>query len=188
MKKNKSFLKKLTFTLISLSLLITVFTALAVSAETPIKTVGETVDIEKAFSGYTVQETAAGSDEYVGDYQYTVYYDTKKGEVTSGYGGTPVVVYTVNHPSVKRIGTDSNEKIISSMLDRGYVVIVLDYLENEKASGSALENSTQLFMRQFCFRKDNLVTDTKVLPSGYFRDIFHAPSDTTCFLIRYSGR
>ena len=155
--------------------------AVASFATDSIETVGEMIDIKAAFSEYLVQDTVRTEDAgYVGDMQYTVYYDKSKGTVKTGYEGTPVVIYTINHPGVERLGTDSNETIIQSMLDRGYIVIVLDYLNNSKAVAPAMDWSTQTFRTSVIEGK--ILTNTSVFPSGKYRESFVAPSGCNVLL------
>ena len=175
MKANKKTVKKLSFIIIAIALLVISVSAVMVSASDGIEVVGEMVDIKNNFdAGYLVQDTARASDNYVGDYQYTVYYDQSKGDVKTSYFGTPVIVYTINHPAIERIGTDSNEKIIKSMLDDGYVVIVVDYLGNYDAVGYNLEISVQKF--RYKVYNGDILTNTDVFPSGLYRENFLVPS------------
>ena len=182
MENKKKALKKLSLSLIFVLLLTVAVMAIAASAEDPILHIGEMVDIENNFSEYLVQDTAKGEDEYVGEYQYTVYYDVEKGEIKAGYHGTPVIIYTVNHPAVDRVGTDSNVEIIDSMLERGYVVVVMDYLNNYDAVGNDLDNSAQLFRRDFAFGYGKMITNEEVFPSGEYRENFLVPSGCNVLL------
>ena len=119
MKAKKKFGLKISVCLLAVLLLAISITVIMASASETIEVVGEMVDIKTKFSSYLVQDTIRKDDGgYVGDHQYTVYYDTSKGAVKTGYEGTPVIIYTINHPGIDRIGTDDNETIISSMLER----------------------------------------------------------------------
>ena len=173
MKNTTQKIKRISFLLVAVIVLTASVFAVMSSAAESIETVGEMVDIKANFSQYQVQDTVRSSDEYVGDYQYTVYYDTSKGVVTSGYNGTPVIVYTIN-TGVDRVGTDSNTKIIESMIGQGYVVIVLDYLGNQDAVGYNLEISVQKF-RYKLYNKE-ILTNKDIFPSGLIRDNFLVPS------------
>ena len=176
MKNEKKSIKRISLLVVSMLLLVVSAFAIMTSASESIEVVGEMVDIEAKFSAYRVQDTVRTSDEYVGDYQYTIYYDTSKGEVVTNYLGTPVVIYTVNHPAIERIGTDSNETIIGSMLDRGYVVVVLDYLNNYDAKGIALEYSAQQFRLDLVYGYGKVFTNTDVFSKGNYRENFLVPS------------
>ena len=175
MKARKTTVKKLSLFVIAISVLaLLVGTVMVVTAEENGQQVDEMVEIKEAFADYLVQDTVSGSDTYVGNYQYTVYYDTSKGDVKTSYFGTPVIVYTVNHPAIERIGTDSNEEIIQYMLDEGYVVIVVDYLGNYDAFGYNLEISVQKF--RYKVYNGDILTNTDVFPSGLYRENFLVPS------------
>ena len=176
---------KLLISLICVLLLAATLTAIIASAEDPTAPTGEMVDIVANFKDYLVQDTVRGKDNYVGDYQYTIYYDyneEKDNKVISGYHGTPVIVYTVNHPGVERVGTDSNTKIIQSMLDRGYAVIVLDYLESKNAVSPAIEYSVQQFRADLVYGYGKMLTNTDVFTEGNYRENFAVPSGCNVLL------
>ena len=134
--------------------------------------------IHEAFADKTVINTIKiASDGYIGvPTELTVLYDKTKGNIKNGYvDPTPIIIYTVG-TKIERIGTYSDEKIISGMLDRGYAVCVLDYLENEKAVSPALDWSVQKIRQKIIsgeffgnadgFPKGRYV-ETFVVPSGY---------------------
>jgi len=144
MKKHSSLFKMLV-----LAVMLCVLSATGIIAITALADEGtnEMIEIKAAFDkSYLVEGTKEWTDNHVGKFQYTVYYDTAKGDTVAGYKGTPVVIYTVNHPNVVKAGTDSNVDIIKSMLDRGYVVIVADYLNTESDS-ETLARSSQEFRK-----------------------------------------
>ncbi len=175
MKAKKKLTLKISVFLMAVLLIALSLTVIMASASEPVEVMGEMTDIKSKFSSYLAQDTVrVDNDGYVGDYQYTVYYDTSKGSFKVGYEGTPVVVYTINHPKIARIGTDSNETIIKSMLDRGYAVIVLDYLNQDTAVSPAIANSTQSFRTQLINGK--ILTNTAIFPAGNVRENFLAPS------------
>ena len=132
--------------------------------------------IYTVFESYMVQDTARFKSKYIGDLQYTVYYDTAKGAVTTGYSGNPIIVYSVNHPEIERIGNDSNATIIQSMLDKGYIVIVLDYLGSKDAKARVIEYSSQEFRGAIAdgkiltadiFAVPGTYSESHIVPSGY---------------------
>ena len=168
MKANLHSKRKMLVFILAFAILMATVTAVVVSADPEIKVVGEMVDIKSKFSDYLVQDTVITEDSFVGTLQYTVYYDKTKGEAVPGYHGTPVIIYTVNHPEIERVGTDSNETIISSMLERGYIVIVLDYLENKKAISPNIENSSQSFRSDVLNGK--ILKNTTDIPKGEYRE------------------
>ena len=158
---------------------------IAAFASSTIETVGEMakdVDggdgIATAFSSYKVQDTVRASSSLVGDVQYTVYHN-KTSAIKTGYEGTPIVVYTVNHPTVQRVGTDSNKTIITSMLNKGYVVIVLDFLNNGDITTTDIANYTQQFRQDIVNKK---VITYSGFPSGNPRETFIAPSGCNVLL------
>jgi len=157
-------------------LLLSLAVIMAFANEDEIRSVGEMAGengIYETFKPYLVQDTQKRYDEHVGSVQYTVYYDTAKGAVTTGEKGTVIAIYTVNHPAVERIGTDTNETIIQSMLDRGYAVVVLDYLENEKAKNPAIENSVMKFRVAL---KNGEILKANIFPSGEYVENIAVPS------------
>ena len=118
------------------------------------------------------------NDGYIGiPYEVTVYYDSAThGAAKSGYmtnGATPVMVYVVN-TRAERIGTDSDTSIIQSMMDRGYIVVVVDYLNHEKAVSPALEWSSQLIRAKAL--AGDYFADKAVFPSGNYVDTLTVPA------------
>lgn len=132
-------------------------------------------------SQYKIGETRNYSDDgTIGiPYGVTVYYDRARGPAVPGYatcGGTPLMIYVIN-TRIGRVGTESDTKIVQSLLDRGYIVLVLDYRNNEKAVSPALDWSVQkmiegissgnLFPDDAILQRDGVYQDTLVLPAGY---------------------
>ena len=137
---------------------------------------GEMNEIKEIFDAdYLIQDTKRiTNDGYVGNMQYTVYYDSSKGGVTTDIHGTPIIVYTIN-TNTERVGTDSNESIIASMLDRGYAVVVLDYMNQAKPQHPYLDNSVQAFTTKI--KDGRLFPKGGVFPeSGTYKEIFVVPS------------
>ena len=136
-----------------------------------------TLEIEANLSAYKIGDTITVENEgYIGiPVKVSTYYDTAKGATKPGYNGTPLIVYVVN-TMVERIGKKSDTEIISSMLERGYIVQVLDYMNNKKAISPDLDWSTQTIRQNFkkgTYLKGNdalksgTYYDTIVLPAGY---------------------
>ena len=180
MKTKAKILKRLPIFVLLFATLLICCLAIFATAATSIQTVGEMTSIKAAFDkDYLVQDTARMNDSYIGGaVQYTVYYDKNKGTIYPGVEGTPIIVYTINHP-IERIGTDTNETIIKSMLDRGYVVIVLDYLNNAAAVSPAIDNSSQAF--RTAVRTGKILTNS-IFPSGEYSENFLAPSGCNVLL------
>ena len=165
---------------LALVLLIACFTMVMTftsSAAEDIEVVGAMSTIKENFDAkYLAQATVRADDNYVGKIQYTVYYDTARGAIKTGYEGTPIILYSINHPAIERIGTDSDVDIIQSMLDRGYVVIVLDYLNNPKATSPAIESSSQVLRQNLRSGKGNILSNRTYFPSGNYPENFLAPA------------
>ncbi len=128
-----------------------------------------------AFSDKIVKKIYAESDEYIGiPYEATVLYDREKGDIKLGYEkGTPVILY-ITGANVERIGTFSDEKIISGMLDRGYIVCVIDYLGSEKADTSVLEWSVHKVAQNFI--SGEYFTGIEGFPSGRYVETLIVPA------------
>lgn len=141
MKKRKGLLTVLVLLLV-LSCIFCVV-SLVTFADESIKIKGAMIDIEANLSEYRLGDVKYVADDgYIGiPVQISVYHNGNE-SVTSGIGGTPVMIYVVN-TNTERVGTDTDTEIISSMLERGYLVVVVDYLGNAKAQSPALDWSIQ---------------------------------------------
>ncbi len=167
---------KIIMTLILLTVVAACVGVMISSASSNIVTEGEMIDIKNDFSSHLVKDTARiDNDGYVGPLQYTVYYKDKGvSSVVPGINGTPIIVYAIN-TNTERVGTDSNKTIIQSMLDRGYLVVVLDYLGNDLATGHPLDMSAQAFVNNLKAKKyfnfdgnaKKQYNEVFVAPSGY---------------------
>ena len=137
------------------------------------------IEADSALSAYKQGSTQSFTDDgYVGiPYEVTVYYDyATHGKATAGFmteGATPVILYVVN-TRAERIGTDSDVDIIKSMLDRGYAVVVADYLNHAKAISPDLEWSTQLLRAKAV--AGDYFTDSTVFESGTYVDTLTVPA------------
>ena len=126
---------------------------------------------------YQIGETLVLDDGgFVGAYELSIFFDKDNFAVKAGYHGTPIILYTVN-TGVERIGKKTDTEIISSMLERGYVVMVADYLNSDKAVSPALDNSVSMirtnmrngngdFFDSSIFPKDDYY-EIHVCPAGY---------------------
>ncbi len=133
-------------------------------------------DIRDGLSAYVQGETVTVSDDgYIGiPVELTVYYDyASHGKVTPGYNGTPIILYVINTVT-ERIGTDSDVDIISSMLARGYAVVVADYLNDSKAVSPALEYSVQKIRTKL--KSGTFFTDKTVFPTGTYYENHCVPA------------
>ena len=178
MKRKAKLSRRIPSILLALVLLVTCFTVImtSVSAADEIEVVGAMSTIKAEFDeNYLAQATVRADDKYVGKIQYTAYYDTAKGAIKTGYEGTPIIIYTINHPSIERIGTYSDVDIIKDMLGKGYVVIVLDYLNNTKAVSPAIDNSSQQF--RVDLREGRVIKSSSIFPSSVgYHENFLAPA------------
>ena len=100
-------------------------------------------EIEANLAEYKQGQTiSVAKDGYIGiPVEVSVYH--AGGEIVTGkVDATPIAIYVVN-TNVERIGTDSDVNIITSMLERGYIVVIFDYLNNDKAKTPDLDWSVQ---------------------------------------------
>jgi len=115
-------------------------------------------------------------DGYIGiPVKSTFLFDKDNFSFRRGFGGTPIMVYVVN-ASVFRIGTLSDEEIITGMLKRKMAVCVLDYMNNTLAGGKALYYSVQAVRKKVIDGSlfelpsefgNGECPETLVVPSGY---------------------
>ena len=121
------------------------------------------------------------SDGHIGiPAEITLYYDRTKGEPRPGYFGTPIVVY-VTGTAVVRVGRESDEVILASLLERGYAVLLLDYLGSPLAVPPELDRSVQglrnrlrkgEFLPGELFPQGDYV-ENFVVPAGYDLSLYH---------------
>ena len=132
--------------------------------------------IEAAFADYKIGETQkTAKDDYVSEApEVTTYYDYKSHDVAvPDYKGTQLVVYVVN-TLTERVGTKTDVEIIRGMLERGYIVAVLDYLNDEDATSPNVDWSTQI--QRTNIYKGNYITDNTYIPKGSYFDNYLVPA------------
>ena len=114
-------------------------------------------------------------DGYIGiPVELTIYYDASKPTKSgNAVDATNLILYIVN-ADFERIGTDSDVDIIKSMIDRGYIVTVLDYKNHRKAKSPDLDFSIQLLRDKIY--KGNYFTDRSVFMAGDYPNSFVVPS------------
>lgn len=150
------------------------------------------------------------SEIYTAFSQYEVFSDT----IDDGYIGipvqihtyvkgtsttkTPIAAYVINH-KMERVGTESDVSIINDLLDE-YIVVVIDYQNNEKAVSPGLEWSILGLEQRIASKNflggnsaDLTYGDEKLylVPSGcrivrdilYFELDKHAPNGTIPYII-----
>lgn len=169
-------------TIIAISLIIAaLISVIAVSAvaltgkgETVAGATDAMVDIKSNLDAkYLIESHSLSEDGYIGiPIDIHVYYDKTK-TATSGYYGTTLIMYVVN-TNTERVGTDTDVEIMQSMLDRGFIVGVVDYKNNTLATGTALDFSIQI-IRNKLIVKGNYLTNS-IFPSGTYRKYFVVPS------------
>ena len=109
-------------------------------------------------------------------YAATVFYDRSRGAAVPGFatrGATPLMIYVVN-TNTERVGTESDTAIIRSLVDRGYIVLVLDYGNDDRATPPALEKSVQGLIDGIL--NGELFPDDPILPKGAYRDALVLPA------------
>ena len=111
---------------------------------------------------------------FVGSVVLYTFFDEENFDITPGYHGTPIIFYTVN-TGVSRIGVKSDVEIIKSMLERGYAVIVADYLNSPLAVSPLLDNSASMmrsklrageYLGASCFPEGDYY-EIHLCPAGY---------------------
>ena len=155
-------------------ILLTSITAISISAN---ERADAMTDIRAAFDErYKVGESYLLEDDgYIGiEVELTTYYDKDSfGAATPVLGGTNIALYFVN-TNTERVGRESDVNIISDLLSRGFAVVTVDYLGNSRASGSALDWSSQEVRKSIidgsCF------TDKTVFPEGTYKDTYVLPA------------
>lgn len=132
--------------------------------------------IEESLMDYRCADiTKEANDGYLGiPVEVSVYKDPSV-SVKSGKAidATPIIIYVVN-TQVERIGTESDVSIIRSMLDRGYVVVIFDYLGNTKAVSPALDYSVQTLREKVT--KGNFFSGLSGFGGGSYNNNFVVPA------------
>ena len=137
------------------------------------------IEADEELMSHLVHTKKLSSEGYIGiPVELSVFYDTKNGtrNATPDFmvnGGTPVAIYVVN-TKVERIGTDSDVDIIKSMLDRDFIVVVVDYLNHAKATETNLGWSTQELRRYINI--GNHISEVACIPKGSYKESFVVPA------------
>ena len=132
--------------------------------------------IEEAFAKYKIGETQkTAKDDYISESpEVTTYYDYEKnGVAVPDYKGTQLVIYVVN-TRTERVGTKSDVEIIQGMLERGYIVSVLDYRNGRESTSPNIDWSTQLQRREIL--EGRYFTDNTYIPAGSYPDNYVVPA------------
>ena len=131
----------------------------------------------ESFRKYVACETVTlESDGYIGiPVEVTPLYDVALGKVVDGPSGTPIMLYVVN-TATERIGLATDEEIVSSMLERGYSVLIVDYLGSPLSVSPAIDYSVQRIKRlvidakadgPLSFFGEGNFMQSFVVPAGY---------------------
>ena len=122
---------------------------------------------------YLVQDTYVANDGYIGiPMSVCTYAKIDPSETNSN---TTVLIYVMGYNG-ERIGTERDIDILRDLLDEGYVVITMDYLDNPRATTPEIIWSVQnvrmdpaKYLPKFKFASKGVM----VLPSGYriLRDV-----------------
>ena len=126
------------------------------------------IENDPILSPYRIGEPREYSDEGTNGIPFdaTVFYDRSRGPAVPGFatrGATPLMIYVVN-TNTDRIGTESDATIVRSMLDRGYIVLVLDYKNGEKAVSPSLDYAVQGMIEPI--KNGEYFPNDPILPNG----------------------
>ena len=92
---------------------------------------------------YLLSDTLIENDGHIGiPVHASLLFCNDRFTVKKNSGGTPVMIYVMG-TQIERVGQGDDIEIINGMLDRGFAVVVLDYLGSEKAKRPALDWSVQ---------------------------------------------
>lgn len=130
-------MKRVLCLILSLFLIIGLLPTFSVMAENGISPSIHTENLIETFNSDFKQTFIKEDDGVIG---IPVTLTTFRREATESSG--LVVLYVVGHCQ-ERIGTTPDEEIIEEFLNDGHFVVVLDYLNNPKAIGTALTKSAQ---------------------------------------------
>ena len=114
------------------------------------------------------------NDGYIGiPVEVQVLYNGDEADIKIGCNGTPVILYVTN-TCMERVGTESDEVIIGSILARGYIVVVLDYLHHPAAVSPALDWSLQGLRKHVV--QGEFFEGEKQFPCGDYVENFVVPA------------
>lgn len=133
-------------------------------------------NIIDSFKDYVRNSVSLENDGYIGiPVELAALYKNELSAVVPGANGTPVIIYVIN-TAMERVGMATDGEIISSMLERGYVVVALDYKGSKLAVSPALDYSTQVIRRRImdahegdalAFLGKGKYIECFVVPAGY---------------------
>lgn len=131
--------------------------------------------MKNTIDNYTViSEKIIENDGYIGiPLKISVLFDSENCSVTPGYRKTPIIIY-VKGTNTERIGTESDEEIISRMIEKGYVVTVLDYMDSQLAACPALDYSVQAVRKRII--DGEFFADSPLFPKGKYSETIVVPA------------
>ncbi len=137
-------------------------------------------DLHAALSSYRVENSLSLADDGVIGIpvQLDLYYKHAAGSVVPGFNGTPVILYVIG-TNTERIGTDSDTEILLPLLEKGYVIAVLDYKNHDSAAGQPLDFSVQAIRSRL--KTGEFFTDS-VFPKGEYPENHVVPAGYTVSL------
>lgn len=159
--------------------ILIIFFGIVLLAGISIPVMGDNADampaIEKKLKSFRQGETLKlENDGRIGiPVELSIFYDARKGPVTPGDGGTPIVLYVVNSQA-QRLGTASDSKILRGMVRRGYAIIVVDFKGNPKAVSPGLEYSVQAMRLDALSGK--YFHDEDIFPKASYAESFVVPA------------
>ena len=174
---SKNLKKKLTVLFALIISLFALFSVFSLASEKTDAMIAIEADAE--IMSHRVHTKTLDSDGYIGiPVELSVFYDTENGtrKATPDFmvnGGTPVAMYVVN-TRAERVGTDSDVEIIKSLLDRDFIVVVVDYLNNSKAKSPNLDWSAQEIRRYI--NVGNHISEADCIPKGGYKESFVVPA------------
>lgn len=93
-----------------------------------------------------------------------------KGNASATTKETSVILYVMGYVGAREVGREDTVTILSDLLDEGYIVVVLDYLGNEKATTPNLDWSIQnirMGISKYCPKMKYKPEEVYVVPDGY---------------------
>lgn len=148
MRKRSTIMKKICKLFLLLIALIAALTIVAVATSNTEAYPDAMTDIvaDEYLESKKIESLHLEKDGYLGiPVDLTVYHNGSV--VDGGCNGTTVILYVVNTHAT-RTGTDSDVSIITSMVNRDYIVVVADYHNHKKAVTPDLDWAVQSLMQK----------------------------------------
>ena len=104
--------------------------------------------------------------------ELSTFYNTECGMAKCGTRGTPMVLYVIG-TNTPRVGTDSDTEIVSSMLERGYIVTVADFGDNAEATSPRIDWTINALVQKV---KDAEHLEGDFFEAGHYHNTYIVPS------------